>query len=85
MEPEGRGSQGVVSFLEEGMAELRPQRIYSETVEHSDLESDSLGLYPFSNSHQFFVTLGWLGNLSYLCFFFFFLIYATGMTAATED
>lgn len=63
------GAQRWVSFLEEGMAELRPQRIHSETVEHSDLEPDSLGSYPCSMSQQFRMTLSWVGNS--FCFSFF--------------
>lgn len=63
------GVQRWVSFLEERLAELKPQRIYSKTIEHSDLESDSLDSYPCSKPHQFCVTLGWLGNMSYFGFF----------------
>lgn len=70
-----------LSFLEEGMAELRPQRICSETVEHSGLGSDSQGSHPCSKSHRLCVTLGWLGNLSCSVFF----IHTMEILAPPED
>ena len=68
--PEGGSAEGEsdpgseIRFLEKGMAELVPQRIYSKAMRHSVLESDSLDSYPCSHSHQFCV-----GHLSGFCFF----------------
>lgn len=60
----------------------RDLRICSETIELSDLGSDSQGSHPCSKSHRLCVTLGWLGNLS--CFIFF--IHTMEMIIApTED